>query len=68
MLHVYPNERADYSLLSEEEKGVLDAVIRKFKECKASEIVEYMHEERAYKETENGEIIPFRLAGEIRGF
>ncbi len=68
MLHVYPNERADYSLLSEEEKSVLDAVIRKFKECKASEIVEYMHEERAYKETENGEIIPFRLAGEIRGF
>jgi len=28
--------------------------------------VEYMHEERAYKETVNGEIILFRLAGEIR--
>lgn len=66
MLHVYPSEQADYSLLSKTEREALDAVIDKFKDYKASEIVEYMHEERAYKETENGEIIPFRLAGEIR--
>ena len=66
MLHVYPSEQADYSPLSKTERGALDAVIGKFKDYKASEIVEYMHEERAYKETENGEIIPFCLAGEIR--
>ena len=66
MLHVYPSECVDYSLLSETERTVLDAVIDKFKDYKASEIVEYMHEERAYTETENGEIIPFHLAGEIR--
>ena len=48
------------------EKEILDAVIRKFKDYKAFEIVNYMHEERAYKETSNGAIIPFSLAKEIR--
>ena len=66
MLHVYPNDNADYSILSSEEKEILDAVIRKFKDYKAFEIVNYMHEERAYKETSNGAIIPFSLAKEIR--
>lgn len=68
MLHVYPSEKADYSILSGEEKDILDAVIEKFKNYKASEIVEYMHEERAYNETSNGDIIPFSLAKEIRNF
>ena len=66
MLHVYPSENPDYSVLSNEEKGVLDTVIRKFKNFKAAEIVEYMHAEKAYRETSNGEIIPFSLAKEIR--
>ena len=68
MLHVYPGNNVDYSILSNEEKAILDAVIKKFKNFKASEIVDYMHEERAYKETLNGEIIPFSLAKEIRNF
>lgn len=33
---------------------------------KAREIVGYMHEERAYKETAAGDIIPFSLAKEIK--
>ena len=66
MLHVYPSRNPDYSVLSGEEKAVLDTVIRKFKNFKAAEIVEYMHEEKAYKETRNGDIIPFSLAKEIR--
>jgi len=68
MLHVYPSENADYSILSSEEKAILDVVIGKFKNFKASEIVAYMHEERAYKETSDGEIIPFSLARDIRCF
>ena len=32
MLHVCPSENADYSLLTNEEKKVLDTVIRKFKD------------------------------------
>lgn len=66
MLHVYPSKNADYSILSSEEKNILDTVIRKFKNFKASEIVDYMHQEKAYKKTSNGEIISFSIAKEIR--
>ncbi|MCM1181282.1 MAG: DUF4065 domain-containing protein [Clostridium sp.] len=66
MLHIYPSEHMDYSILSREEKTVLDTVIRKFKHDKAAEIVNYMHEEKAYTQTSNGDIIPFSLAKEIR--
>ena len=58
----------DYSVLSETDKTVLNAVIKKFKNYKAQEIVDYMHEERAYVETNPGEIIPFSIAKEIREF
>lgn len=68
MLHVYPCLNADYSILTNEERSVLDAVINKFKDFKAGEIVDYMHEETAYKETKDGEIIPFSLAKDIREF
>lgn len=68
MLHVYPGKNTDYSSLSDEEKSILDEVIVKFKLYKASDIVEYMHDERAYIETMPGSIIPFSLAGEIREF
>ena len=32
------------------------------------DIIEYMHDERAYMETKPGEIIPFSLAKEIKAF
>lgn len=67
-LHIYPTEGMDYSVLSDGEKAILDKVIEKFKNCKTKEIVEYMHEEKAYTETNPGEIIPFSLAREIRSF
>lgn len=66
LLHVYPSKNADYSILNDIEKEILDDVIKKFKNYKAIEIVNYMHEEKAYKETVNGAIIPFSLAKDIR--
>lgn len=54
--------------MSDGEKAILDKVITKFKDYKAKEIVDYMHDERAYGETKSGEIIPFSLAKEIRVF
>ena len=68
MLHVYPTVGMDYSILNDREKAILDKVIEKFKNYKAKDIVDYMHEEKAYKETNAGEIIPFSLAKEIRSF
>ena len=68
MLHVYPTNGMDYSVLSKDEKKIIDKVIKKFKNYKAKDIVEYMHEEKAYIETKPGDIIPFSLAKEIREF
>lgn len=67
-LYVYPTDGMDYSVLSDGEKAILDKVIEKFRNFKAKDIVDYMHEEKAYKETNAGEIIPFSLAKEIRSF
>jgi len=68
MLHVYPSKGMDYSVLSDRDKTILDAVIKKFKNYKAQEIVDFMHEEKAYRGTNPGEIIPFSMAKEIRDF
>lgn len=68
MLHIYPGIDVDYSILTDGDKEILDEVISKFKTFKAKDIVEYMHEEKAYKETTAGAIIPFSLAKEIIAF
>ena len=68
MLHIYPTQNMDYSVLNTEDKKILDIVIEKFKNYKAKDIVDYMHEEKAYRETKPGDIIPFSLAKEIRDF
>lgn len=68
MLHIYPTANMDYSVLTDREKGILDKVITKFSAYRAKDIVEYMHKEKAYIETKQGEIIPFSLAKEIRKF
>lgn len=68
MLHVYPTKGMNYEVLSNEDKSVINMVIEKFRDCKAKEIVDYMHEEKAYIETAPGEIIPFSLAKEIKDF
>jgi len=68
MLRIYPTKGMDYSMLSNKDKKVLDTIIKKFKDYKAQEIVDYMHEEKAYLATNPGEIIPFSLAKELRDF
>ena len=68
MLHVYPIVNMDYTILNDGEKSILDRVITKFGNYKAKDIVEYMHKEKAYTETKQGEIIPFSLARKIRKF
>lgn len=68
MFHILPCENIDYGILNEDEKDTLDKVITKFKDYKAKDIVEYMHQERAYTETAAGEIIPYSLAKYLREF
>ena len=59
-------KKMDYSILSQDERAVLDIVKSKFRNYNGKQISEYMHEERAYRETGSGEYIPFSLAKEIR--
>ncbi|MCC2254017.1 SocA family protein [Ruminococcus sp. CLA-AA-H200] len=68
MLHIYPTKGMDYSVLTVDEKKIIDKVIKKFKNYRAKDIIDYMHEEKAYTETKPGDIIPFSLAKEIREF
>ena len=64
--HFYPNENLNENILSKEEKSVLDTVLHKFKHWKSDEIVNYMHAEIAYKNTDPGQVISYSLAKEIR--
>lgn len=64
--HILSNDKLDLSNLHSNEMDILDQVINKFKNFKAKDIVEYMHKERAYIETKDGQIIPFSLAKEIK--
>ena len=68
MMHIYPGRNVDYSVITDKDKVILNEVIAKFKTYKASEIVNYMHEEKAYTQTTPGSIIPFSLAKELRDF
>ncbi len=68
MFHILPSKGMDYSILSTQEAEILDKIITAFRPFNAHEIVEYMHRERAYKETRSGEIIPFSLAADLREF
>ncbi len=58
----------DYAVLTDEDRSILDDVIKKFKDYKAKDIIEYMHGETAYTKTKAGEMIPFSLAKDIREF
>ena len=66
--HILPNDACDESLLSYEEKAILDRVIKKFRYFNALSIAEYMHEEAAYKQTQAGELISYEFAKEVSGF
>ena len=64
--HFLPASGHEYPHLTEEEKGILDKVIAKFGKMTKDEIVEHMHQEKAYRETPLKEIISFEYANEVR--
>lgn len=66
VLHVYPNEEMDYSVIGDEEKEILDVVVERFKAPK--EIADCMKEETFYKHTPVGAVIPFSLVRESKNW
>lgn len=55
------NVKSDYILSDEEIKTIKD-VMEKFKDFKSSQLVEYMHNEKAYLETNQNEFISYEYA------
>lgn len=64
VLHVYPNEEMDYSVIGDKEKEILDVVVERFKGHKG--IAESMKEEVVYERTSVGAVIPFSLVMESK--
>ncbi len=62
---ILPNREVIISDFSLEELNVLQIIATKFKDCKAKEIIDYMHKEKAYRETLPNQVIPYSLAKQI---
>lgn len=62
---IYPNGDVTIAGFSLDELNVLEMVAKKFMGFKTKEIVDYMHEEKAYKETMQNQIIPYSLAKQL---
>ncbi|MCC8104866.1 MAG: DUF4065 domain-containing protein [Clostridiales bacterium] len=63
--HFVPSGNQKYPNLSKEEIDVLDIIIQKFCHMKAKEIVAFMHQERAYLETSEKDMISFEYAKDL---
>lgn len=65
---ICPNEEVSLSKFTLEELSILDKVASHFKDFKTKEIINYMHNEGAYIETEPNQVILYSLAKKIREF
>ena len=65
---IFPNDNIEDSVLSEEDLKVIDDVLDKFKSYNTQELVDYMHQEKAYINTVPSEIISFKYADSLIDF
>ena len=59
-------EKVDLNKLTPSEITIMDEVNNFFKKMGSKKISEYMHEEIAYRNTEIGDLISFKLAKKLR--
>lgn len=64
--HFFLKDTTSFPMLSEADKGILDIVIEKLGKMTKSEIVNFMHKERAYIETAPRDVIQFRYAESLQ--
>ena len=60
--HISPNDNYRGKKLSSKEKNICDRVINKFKNFNTKDLVDYMHKEKAYVETNSNDVIDFSYA------
>jgi len=63
--YYFHTSEKNYTSLTDEEKEILDSVITKMGKMKAEEIIEYMHMEKAYKETDPKDVISYTYAKDL---
>lgn len=62
---ILPRTKVKLSSFTLDELNILEVISHKFKDYHSKEIVSYMHEEKAYTETEPFDMISFDLAKEL---
>ena len=66
IFHILPNKNYEGEKLSKQEKEVIDTIIDKFKDFNTNQIVEYMHNEKAYRETNQTQVIDYSFAKDVK--
>lgn len=67
-VQILPNNNIKEEILDEAEITVINDVIKKFETYNTQSLVDYMHQEKAYTETQDQQVISYSLAKEIRDF
>ena len=63
---ILPNSDIDLSNFTNDELKILDLIISKFNNFKTKELVDYMHEEKAYLLTKPNQLISYELAKPLK--
>ncbi|MBO4749019.1 MAG: DUF4065 domain-containing protein [Lachnospiraceae bacterium] len=64
--HFELSEKTEFPSLSDDDRAILDAVIKKLGRFTSDQIVEFMHQELAYKKTAERDVIRFEYAKELQ--
>ena len=62
---IIPNAEGNVSKFTLEELNILELICSKFKDYSSRKIVDYMHKEKAYRETEPFHLISYELSKEL---
>lgn len=62
---IVPVGETDLSKFTKQELDILQLLTKKFRDARARDIVDYMHEEAAYKETQPNQVISYEIAKEL---
>ena len=65
---IYPNIDVDLTVLSNDDYLIIDRILDKLGNMKTKELVDYMHQEKAYINTQLKQVIPFKYANELNDF
>lgn len=64
--HIQAKQGMSLDSLTPDEIDIIYAVVNRFKEVKTNDLVTYMHEEDAYKETSMYQVMPFSLCKNLK--